>query len=259
MIPAERQSHILRLLAGRPAIGIGELTQTLNVSHMTVRRDLAHLARSGRVVPVSGGVRLADPVLSQEAPHHAKAALHRDIKLALGARAAATVPPGAAVYLDAGTTMLAVADALTGRDDLTIVTNDFVVLERLAARTRAVIHHTGGLLDRENRSAIGEGAARAIGAFRLDIAFISSSSFGARGLSVTDPGKGQVKEAAVANATAAILVADSSKFGRRAPYASLPLAAFSRVITDGGLPAEACRAVEACGPRLDIVEPGAQR
>ena len=247
LIPAERQSRILDLVSQRPAVGIAELTRLLRVSHMTVRRDIRALEEAGRVIAVAGGVRLADPTVSREAPHAAKAALNRTSKAAIGGAAARLVPQGAAIYLDAGTTILALEGRLAQRDDLTIVTNDFAVMELLSSHGGSVLHHTGGLVDRENRSAIGEGAARAIRSFRFDIAFISSSSFSEAGLSVTDPGKGAVKEAAVASAASSILLADSSKFGRRAPYASVPMQAFDTLVTDADFLPECVETIEGLG------------
>lgn len=247
LIPAERQSRIVDLVTHRPAVGIAELTRLLKVSHMTVRRDIRTLEEAGRVISVAGGVRLADPTVSREAPHAAKAALNRLAKAAIGEAAAHLVPEGAAIYLDAGTTILALAARLARRDDLTIVTNDFAVMDLLSGHGGSVLHHTGGLVDRENRSAIGEGAARAIRAFQFDLAFISSSSFSEAGLSVTDPGKGVVKEAAVASAASSILLADGSKFGRRAPYASVPMQAFETLVTDAAFSAEGGEAIGRLG------------
>lgn len=247
LIPAERQSRIVDLVSQRPAVGIAELTRLLKVSHMTVRRDIRSLEEAGRVIAIAGGVRLADPTVSREAPHAAKAALNRAAKAAIGAAAARLVPPGASIYLDAGTTILALAARLARRDDLTIVTNDFAVMELLSSQGGSVLHHTGGLVDRENRSAIGDNAARAIRAFQFDIAFISTSSFSNAGLSVTDPGKGVVKEAAVASAASSVLLADSSKFGRRAPYASLPMQAFDTLVTDADFAPECVEALEDLG------------
>lgn len=59
MIPAERQRTILSLLSHQEVISISELVAQLDVSHMTVRRDIVKLEASGKVVSVSGGVQLA--------------------------------------------------------------------------------------------------------------------------------------------------------------------------------------------------------
>lgn len=254
MIPAERQRFIVEELSGRGIVSIAHLVDKLGVSHMTVRRDIRHLERDGRLASVAGGAQLVERTLSREAPHRAKIELHRAEKAAIARQCAAMVPKGALIYLDAGTTTLALAEALSGRDDLTVVTNDFSILDALLSRTACVLHHTGGAVDRENLSAIGDGAAQAIRRFNFDLAFISSSSFSARGLSVTAEGKGVVKAAAVDSAARAILAVDSSKYGRRAPYASVNLRRFHAIVSDPGLASGARRGLDAAGVEIHIAD-----
>jgi DeoR/GlpR family transcriptional regulator of sugar metabolism len=67
MIPAERQQRILQLLAERGVVSIVELTDWLQVSHMTIRRDIQKLEEQGRVLSVSGGVSLSSG--SRANPH----------------------------------------------------------------------------------------------------------------------------------------------------------------------------------------------
>lgn len=69
MIPVERQQQILHLLAERGAVSITELTERLQVSHMTIRRDIQKLEEQGRVLSVSGGVSLSERIKSE--PSHA--------------------------------------------------------------------------------------------------------------------------------------------------------------------------------------------
>src|SRR5690606_10643942 len=59
MIPDQRREHILKLLQERNVLSISELTSMLSVSHMTVRRDIQALENEGKVLSVTGGVRLA--------------------------------------------------------------------------------------------------------------------------------------------------------------------------------------------------------
>ncbi len=65
MIPVERQQQILHLLAERGAVSITELTERLQVSHMTIRRDIQKLEEQGRVLSVSGGVSLSERIKSE--------------------------------------------------------------------------------------------------------------------------------------------------------------------------------------------------
>jgi DeoR/GlpR family transcriptional regulator of sugar metabolism len=154
MIPVERQQRILQLLAERGVVSIVELTDWLQVSHMTIRRDIQKLEEQGRVLSVSGGVSLSQRIKS-EPSHAAKRSLMQGAKLAIARLAAAQVSEGSTVYLDAGTTSLELARELALREDLMIVTNDFMVCAYLIEHGRCRLYHTGGQVIRENQSCAG--------------------------------------------------------------------------------------------------------
>ncbi|MTH64145.1 DeoR/GlpR family DNA-binding transcription regulator [Paracoccus shanxieyensis] len=258
MIPAERQRLILTRLRDRGLMGLAELVDLLGVSHMTVRRDVQKLAREGRLNAVPGGISLPARVLL-EPSHDSKAQMARAEKAAIGARAAELVPPGAVVYLDAGTTVLQVARHLTARDDLTVVTNDFAVAALLSAQSRCRLYHTGGRVERDNQSGVGQIAARAIAGFHFDIAFVSTSSFGPGGIFTPSEAKVMVKRAITGAAARSILVTDSSKYGLVAAYNACPLDQISDLVTDAGLPDSARSALAAKGIALHITGNSTER
>ena len=134
IIPAERRQLILNLLQEREFVSIAELTQSLQVSHMTIRRDLQKLEEDGLLSVVSGGAQLAKRILS-EPSHLQKETLNAPEKDAIGKKAAELVPPDCCIYLDAGTTSLAMCRYIEQRSDLTIVSNDFEVINYLINKT----------------------------------------------------------------------------------------------------------------------------
>lgn len=232
MIPAERQHFILSCLVERDVISIAELTERLGVSHMTVRRDIQSLERLGRVTSVSGGVRLSRR-LEAELPHLAKSGINTDQKGAIGRAAARMVRDGMVVYLDAGTTTLEIAHAIADREGLTVVTNDFVICAYLSQNGRCTLYHSGGLVDGDNRSCVGEMASGTLGQFNYDIAFISTSSWTISGLSSPTEAKRPVKHAVIQRARRSVLVSDSAKYGVVAAINILPMEVFDAVVTDG--------------------------
>ncbi|WP_419898659.1 DeoR/GlpR family DNA-binding transcription regulator [Roseomonas sp. USHLN139] len=254
MIPAERQTLIVARLTGRGVLSIAELTELLGVSHMTVRRDIQQLEREGRVMSVAGGVRLPEKI-SVEPSHIAKAVMAHGEKAAIGRLALSLVPPGAVIYLDAGTTTLEIAQGLAARDDVAVVTNDFVIAAFLSRESQCRLYHTGGEVERENQSCVGDPAAEAIRRFNFDIAFISTSSFGLRGVSTPSENKVAVKRAIAQSAARSILVTDSSKYGRIGTFNAVPLEALSAIVIDSGLPDSVRTAIRARGIALHIAEP----
>lgn len=181
MIPVERRQIILEMVAEKGIVSIAELTDRMNVSHMTIRRDLQKLEQQGAVVLVSGGVQSPGRV-AHEPSHQVKTALAMTQKAAIGKLAASLVQPGRCIYLDAGTTTLAIAQHLTHMEPLTVVTNDFVIADYLLDNSNCTIIHTGGAVCRENRSCVGEAAATMLRSLMIDQAFISASSWSVRGI-----------------------------------------------------------------------------
>lgn len=231
MIPIERHQQILALVADRGVVSIAELTERLGVSHMTIRRDVQKLEEQGAVLSVSGGVRSADR-LAAEPSHLTKSALYNEEKRAIGRTAARQIPRNSCIYLDAGTTTLALAREVVDREDLLVVTNDFMVANLLMEASQCRVIHTGGTVCRENRSCVGESAARSLRHLAIDIAFISASCWGPRGLFTPDEDKVMVKQAVSEVSSKRVLLSDSSKYNRIATFLALPLESFDRVVTD---------------------------
>ncbi len=130
MIPAVRQQQIMHYLGKKKIADIHELTDLLNVSHMTVRRDIQRLEETGRVVSVTGGVALATQITGE--PSHAdKREMRVAEKSAIAKVAETLIGDESTLYLDAGTTTLALARRIveTGRDceKMLFVTNDLVI------------------------------------------------------------------------------------------------------------------------------------
>ncbi|EBQ0071937.1 DeoR/GlpR transcriptional regulator, partial [Salmonella enterica subsp. enterica] len=130
MIPTERRQIILDMVAEKGVVSIAELTERMHVSHMTIRRDLQKLEQQGAVIQVSGGVQSSTRV-AHEPSHQIKTELATPQKAAIGKLAASLVQPESCIYLDAGTTTLAIARQLVTMNKLTVVTNDFVIADYL--------------------------------------------------------------------------------------------------------------------------------
>ncbi|MFT6348078.1 MAG: DeoR/GlpR family transcriptional regulator of sugar metabolism, partial [Psychromonas sp.] len=159
MIPAERHRAILALLSSQEVVSINQLIQQLRVSHMTIRRDIGKLEADCRVISVSGGIQLTESMHS-ELSHEVKITQNQSAKVSIALLASELVKPDMTVYLDAGTTTLEIAHKLIHRDDIMVVTNDFVIAAFLMQNSKCSLYHTGGKVDRENQSCVGSKAAR---------------------------------------------------------------------------------------------------
>lgn len=234
MIPAERQKLLLNLISQRGFASISQLVESLNVSHMTIRRDIQKLEESGDVVSVSGGVKIREH-LSFEPTHQDKSLLFHDQKEKIGERAAKLIPPNTTIYLDAGTTTLEIAYRIIERDDLLVVTNDFSIAHFLMMNGKCELIHIGGSVNKSNHSSVGELAGQFLRQLSIDIAFVSTSSWTLKGLTTPDENKLPVKKAILSASQRCILVSDSSKYGKSATFHICPLNRFEKIICDGHL------------------------
>ena len=116
------------------------------------------------------------------------------------------------------------------------VTNDLVIGAYIAEHIRCRLYFIGGMVDLENRSCVGDGAATPLGHLNIDIAFLSTPSWNMRWLSIPDQDKSLVKKAVVESSTRRFLLSDSSKYGKVGAFKSVPLSCFDGIVTDAALP-----------------------
>jgi len=254
LIPEQRRERIVQHLRRESVLSYRQLAALLDVSHMTVRRDITALEEQGRVHATPGGARIAAR-LPSEPPRTEKSLTDRDEKAAMSRHAASFVQESMTIYLDAGTTLQPIASHLEGIEDLTVVTNDIVIATSLIEHPTVDLILVGGRLDKVNRSAVGRLPGLVLGELSIDIAFLTTSSWDLRrGITIPSEAKVEPKQAAIAAASTVMLVAASTKYGTFARYRVASLDGLDRVITDDGLADSAAHAIETtAGPIVDRV------
>ena len=163
MLAAERQNRILNEVQRRGAVRVRELSRQLDVSDMTIRRDLDTLAAQGRLDKVHGGATTKRPPSTEEPGFEAKWERQTAEKTAIAAAAAELLAPGSAVGLSAGTTTWTLARQLATVPGLTVVTNSTRVADVLLSVGRATGPRRATASSRSHRrgpSARGRGRPR---------------------------------------------------------------------------------------------------
>ncbi|RIY33929.1 DeoR family transcriptional regulator [Psittacicella melopsittaci] len=252
MIPAARQKRILELINNQQIMSIAQLVEEIGVSHMTIRRDIKALEAMGQVVPVSGGVQLIERVI-EEPTHDDKSFLNQEQKAAIGLKAAEYVPSRGTVFLDSGTTTREIARHIKNNEDLLVVTNDFEIARWLMRHGRCKLMHTGGTVNKDSYSAVGELAARFIKNISIDVAFVSTSAWSSEGITTPDESKIIVKNAIIKSARSKILVVDSSKYGKIATFNVSDLSVFNLIISDKNLQKKSQDMIDKRGISISLV------
>ncbi|MCW3158621.1 DeoR/GlpR family DNA-binding transcription regulator [Micropruina sonneratiae] len=255
MIPEQRQQEILRMLQGAGVLSTRELTDAMQVSHMTVRRDIAALESSGLVTPVQGGVRLVDrPLKEPPRDRQLRSTLELPSKRAIAARAASMVTDDSVVFLDAGTTCEAVVPHLLTRSNLTVVTNDFTTVAALSPHAHIDVIHTGGLVDHHRLSAHGPLGVAVVQQLAIDLYLMSAGAWAiAEGVTVPEADTALLKRAVLEVSHRSLLLADSTKLGAYERYRVAPLNRLDVVVTDDRISAEAVAGIRNLGPEVELV------
>ncbi|WP_241430757.1 DeoR/GlpR family DNA-binding transcription regulator [Tatumella saanichensis] len=228
----ERRDYIYRYVHENRVAQYDALAALINVSHMTIRRDVRILEQEGKVQRVNGGIKLCE-LLHQELPYQDKSYLNHKLKKELGRCALQRIAEGTIIYLDAGTTTFEIARAIPANFHLTVVTNDFSITQLLMSNPAIDLFHVGGRVDKRNYSCVGLSAANFIKALNIDLAFISASSWDmTHGISTPYEGKAVVKQTVISLANKNILISDSSKYGKYGFYTVCPLNGVDEIITD---------------------------
>ena len=219
MLAEERMARIMRLLSQQRTATVQELCEALDASESTVRRDLNELDRMGRVNKVHGGATLPDSqFLADELTMAAKEELAVAQKKLIAQAAAALITAEDFVFLDAGTTTLALAREISGSAlDARYVTSG-VAHARLLAQKGCRVFLPGGLLRPETEAIVGAAALQSLQQYNFTKAFLGANGVALdAGFTTPDPEEAAVKAAALRRARETWFLVDDSKFARVYP------------------------------------------
>lgn len=233
-----REQEILReiRLAGG-SCRIGFLARRLGVSDETVRRNIKSLQTKDQVRKVHGGVILAGNITLTEPPFQTRLDENTAAKHQIGAKLAEQISDGDSLFLDIGSTTAIAANSLKNHRDLYIVTNSLHVASTLATRNNNRVFFAAGELRTRDGGAFGADAIAFIKRFTLQYAILSTAALSAdHGFMLHDIQEADLSKEAAKSAQTCIVLADSQKFGRRAPIILSNQSSIDMLITDKSPP-----------------------
>ncbi len=213
MAPTPRQAEILGVLKMRGKAAISELSELLEVSDETVRRDLKGLSADGLVEKFHGGVRLS--ISRTEPPFERRLRDAVEAKRRIARRAAAFIDEGATVLLDNSTTASFLARELVHREPMTILT---ISLEIATIISHAPTGHRlilpAGEVRAEDRTITGAGTVEYLSRFSPGFFVMSVVAGSSRGCTDFDLFEAEFKRAMMPLADQTMMLMDASKFGK---------------------------------------------
>jgi len=230
-----RQEKMLDFIRNKEFATIKQLRELYpEVSLMTIHRDLNSLAALGEIVKLRGGVRTVshsmDPVLSVRAQENLLG------KALIAQKALELIRPGSSVFLDAGTTSLAVAKILPDIP-LSVFTTGPNISVELSRLTKPSIVLCGGSLNKDNLAISGHSTLETLKNINIDLAFIGVSGCSSKnGFTCGKESEMLVKQLAIKISRVSAVLCDRSKFTRLMPFTFARIGDVDYIVTDGTLP-----------------------
>lgn len=212
MLTEERHQFILQQLKLETIVTVNHLVSTLNVSESTIRRDLSQLEEAGHLIRVHGGAK-RPYVLDREPTLKEKAIINLDSKLAIARYSASLVREGETIFVDAGTTTLAMIQFMEERPAL-VVTNGIEQAALLTDKGYDTLI-LGGKLKAGTKAIVGSTAFQQLEHYRFQKAFIGMNGVDVEyGLTTPDIEEGAIKSLVIQQSNQAFVLVDNSKFGK---------------------------------------------
>jgi DeoR family glycerol-3-phosphate regulon repressor len=227
----DRRSAIVDLIEQRGFMSIEALVVHFGVTPQTIRRDVNVLDTEGRLRRYHGGAGLPSSI--QNVGYPARQILHLEEKRRIAKAVAATIPDGASLFINIGTTTEEVARALVDHRGLRVVTNNLHVASLLNKADDSQVIVAGGTVRKSDGGIVGEATLDLINQFRVDYGIIGISGIDHDGTLLDyDYSEVRVAQAIMRNARRVLLASDHSKFGRPAMVRLASITEVSAFFTD---------------------------
>lgn len=245
----DREKTIVRLLADDPLLSVNEISEELGVSVVTARSDMDALAEKGYLVRVRGGALPAfhpDIVARQQT--------RLEVKRRLARAAAEIVHDGDSIMIESGTTTALIGRYLLGKKDLKVVTDSTLILPYARANPMISLAFVGGIFRPATESMVGPVTIAELSQYHVTTAFIGADGVSCEhGLTTNFVEAAEVSRTMSTHCETTVLVADSTKLGRRGFTQVMPFSEIDLFITDDALPHDARHEIEACGVAVRTV------
>lgn len=252
-----RRDRIAEMVDQRGQVTSDELAQALEVSPMTIWRDLGSLEVAGRLRRVRGGAARIDRRADAEPLFVSKQVVNCDRKETIARYAAEHyVDDGDIIFIEAGTTALAMVKYLARCEHLTVIGNGLGIMNELARLLPGVtVYGCGGMLRPTGLTFVGPQAEEFFRHVNARTCFLSATGLSfPEGLTDVNLLEIQVKRAMAASASRVVLLMDSTKFGIKSLAKVIELEGGQTLVTDAGAPEDTVARLAALGVEVHIAQ-----
>lgn len=247
----QRRQHILAVLQQNGEVQVDQLSQQLNTSEVTIRKDLKALESSGLLLRRYGGaVPLPGDLIDNESNKVS------DRKSAIAAAAAQRIGDHQRLIIDYGSTTAALIPHLEHKRGLVVMTNSLTVARQLLAlENEPTLLMTGGTWDAQSESFQGQVAEQVLASYDFDHLFIGCDGIDLQRGTTTFHELMSLSRAMAKAARNVVVLAESDKTERRIPNLELAWQQVNLLITDSGMTAQQQQSIEYQGVQVETVAP----
>jgi len=241
LLPAERLARMRSYLQDRPesVVDLATLARLFAVSQQTVRRDLAVLEADGLVHRTFGGAVVQSSGLRVEPALHTRHSHAANLKAAIAEAARRYLRNEDGIYLDASTTVLALARRVPDDWQGSATTSSLPTVQELGPRVRGSLTLLGGQYRPSSECVGGVPALTQLATQRFATAFLSCRALSTRhGLTEAREDEAALKRLVIANSARVVLLVDSTKLETVAAHHFADIKQANVLVVDDLAPAD---------------------
>lgn len=249
----KRHQIILDILNKEKYLEVLDLCKLLDVSAVTIRKDLKLLEEKGLLFRTHGGASLENPYINEKAVNE-KAKISVEEKNGIAQAAAKLIDENDSILIASGTTVQALAKFIVPKNKLTAITSSVYVVLHLINHKDIEILQLGGYIRHSSASVVGNYAAQILENVSCSKLFLGVDGIDLDyGLSTTSLEEAQLNKKMLKSAQKTIVLADSSKFGKKSFAKICGINEVDQIITDTGISTSIVKKLEDDGIVVTLV------
>ena len=250
---AERHKYILESLAKNGFIKVNEIAKELEVTPVTIRKDLKHLEEKKLLYRTHGSASPVNP-LTSDIDVHEKEKLRKEEKKRIATAAAKLIEENDSIIIASGSTVHTFAEHITPINHLTVVTASLKTSLLLNTINNIEVIQLGGIVRKNSFSVIGDYTSLFFEQITCSKLFLGVDGIDLDyGITNSNIEEAVLNKKMIEASLRTIILADSSKFGRRGFGKICSLDCIDVIITDSGISQSMAQAIEEMGIELIVV------
>lgn len=250
----DRHEYILKKIKENNKVTIQELSDEMNVSSVTIRKDLKLLEDKNLLFRTKGGASTTNPYASDR-PILVKESIKSDEKNKIGKKAVEMIQDNDSILIGSGTTAYAVARHLDSSERITVITPALKVALELCNKPNIEVLQLGGLIRPNSSSVAGQYAMRILDDVSCGILFLGVDGIDLDfGITISNITEATLNQKMLSTSQKVVILADSSKFGRRGLGKICNIEDVDYIITDNNTSEKYITALEDAGIKVIIAD-----